>query len=151
MISDSRGIIFEPFKMLIGGIIALAVLMIIISAIGYLEEIQQDISMRQVFSSFKDASNTPNGSILIARDVKLKEGTQFSPRSFSSVSGLTNLSSDCIDLSVGSLSALDLSGDIITIKSTLLIDVYFRCEVNISSDCEPSQISCEVSFAEPLE
>ena len=132
--------------MLINAIIALFILVIIIGAIDYFDNLQTDISTQSLLEGFDSAVQSPNGDVILKHSLVLNEGA-YTLRNFSSSS---KISEECIILQSVSYTSMFLSdtGKSIVVKSTLQTDVYFQCTTeNNSPACETQ---CIISFGIPI-
>lgn len=143
-----KGQEFIGYKMLIGAIVALFILMIIIGAINYFSTLREDISDQVVINGLEAAANSPNGDVIKRSDVTLHEGS-YSARSFSKATGVEE---ECIYLSSINTSSFykDIVFNAIVVNESVLADIYFRCNTGsiCTSGCE---ICCDVSFGGPIQ
>ena len=131
---------FEPFKMMIGAIFAMLILVIIIGSVNYFQTLRADISTQRFYDGLGGAVKQPNNQVLLVRDLQFSEGIAFSSNGLGKVVGLDG---ECIEF-VDSGSAFEVTDSVAKTKSALITDVFFRCNVNEGS-CE---IFCEISFGE---
>ena len=131
---------FEPFKMMIGAVFAMLILVIIIGSVNYFQTLRADISTHRFYDGLGGAVKQPNGEILLVSDLQFAEGTAFSSNGLGKVVGLDG---ECIEF-VDSGSAFEVTDSVAKTKSALIADVFFRCKAN-EPDCE---IFCEISFGE---
>ena len=137
-----KGQAFEPFKMLIGAIMALAVLVIIISAINYFEELRLNVSEQRFYDGLSNAARQPNGSPLIIEDVQFQRGDTFSSNSLGKSMGLA---SECVSFGQSNSPVFEASPTSVTIRETIVANVVVTCDVSDSDICE---IECSLSFEE---
>ena len=57
---DNKGQAFEAYRLLIDAILALLVLVIIVSAVNYLESLKTNISSERFYTGLKNAVKQPN-------------------------------------------------------------------------------------------
>ncbi|MDD5148421.1 MAG: hypothetical protein PHH08_03065 [Candidatus ainarchaeum sp.] len=144
---NESGQAFDVFRLLIGAIIGLAILVIIISIIQYLESWKVDVSKKLLADGLYNAVQTPNGEVVVRKDLTLRKGDIFSRGNFAEQSGVKW---DCLELLVSNIGAFELRNDsIIEIKQGILTTVYFQCFKKPASnpDCDPY---CLVSFGKAL-
>ena len=146
---NSNGQAFPVFRLLIGAIIGLAILLIIISIIGYIENWKFDVSKRMVYEGLNVAIETPNKELVIRKNLTLRKGSVFSTRSFSTDS---SLDTGCITLQSSNLSVFEHNNipvTAITMAQNFVTDVYYQCQKN-----DPAyalcDIHCIVSFGKPI-
>ncbi|HLD58319.1 MAG TPA: hypothetical protein VI977_01600 [archaeon] len=141
---DSRGQAFDVYRLLIGALIGIAILVIVVSIINYLETWKFEVSQRQLFEGLDKAVQTPNGEVVIEKNLTLRQGAFFSAEGFVENSGLQP---GCVEIRAASLSAFELQGtSFLKMKSNLLVTVYYQCLRN-QPDCETF---CIVSFEKEL-
>jgi len=141
---NDKGQAFSVFRLLIGAILGLAILVIIISIIGYLDNWKGDISKRNLYEGLDSAVETPNAELVVRKNLTFKKGDSFNTRSFETNSGLEK---GCVELMKANLSALELESNSIMIRQNTLIDVFYKClKVNYSPPYDNCEIFCIVSF-----
>ncbi len=91
---NQKGQSFEVFNLLIGAILALAILVIIISIINYLEEIKVDSSLEAIEQKLKNASQSPDGRIFVSNEVVIPKDYSFNSKQ---VSKILNISEECVE------------------------------------------------------
>ena len=83
-----KGQAFEPFKMLIGAVFALLVLVIILGAVSYFDDLDYQISMNRFSTGLNQAVKLHDGSILTIEELKFPDDTSFSSKGIGNVVGL---------------------------------------------------------------
>jgi len=143
---NEKGQAFTVFRLLIGGLIALAVLVIIISIISYMENFRYDISKQRLAEQFNVAMQSPNGNIVVAEDLAFRAGYIFSTVQLAKSSN-TNVS--CIDVPQVRYSEVIVNSISKTVKfnSNAIFSVYYKCDRSSETDCP---IKCIISFGEPI-
>jgi predicted small secreted protein len=91
---NSRGQGFEVFNLLIGAILALAILVIIISIINYVEQIKVDSSIQAINQKLKSASQSPDGSVFVAENIVVPKDYSFNSKNFSRI---LNIKEECVE------------------------------------------------------
>ena len=66
---NEKGQAFEAYRVLIAMVISLAILVIILSAVSYFDELRKKVSTDTVYSSWKSAVDSPNGKVVEARNL----------------------------------------------------------------------------------
>ncbi|MEM4363913.1 MAG: hypothetical protein QXU92_04015 [Candidatus Diapherotrites archaeon] len=143
-----KGQAFEPFNLLLGAIFALMVLVIIISAISYFDNLNIEASKQKIISGLQAATKQPNKNQIEIKEVKIRKDSVFSPKSLSEVLGI---SKECIEIVPNKYKAIEYSKENAIVLSEITTNIYARCSTNVEpfiSDCE---ISCQISFGEPFE
>ena len=146
-----KGQAFEPFKMLIGAVMAMFVLAIIISAVTYFGELETSISQKRFFDGVKNAVNQPNGDVLVIQDLQFKKGTRYTSKS---IGDLVGLPSECVEFIDNGLLNYEISPDLdlITLKQAVVTDVHIQC--NSQEQCDESticEVCCRISFEAEIE
>ena len=144
MFLDNRGQAMASYRLLIGAIMGLMILVIIVSAISYLQQLEEDISAERVQKGLRMAVKQPTGAILTVKDAILKPG--MFTRKMMSVQ--MNLPQECIEIQAKDVSALTLTDNAVQINQRYKTNVYIKCNVNYIPGCD---IGCLVSFAERIE
>jgi len=92
---NQKGQEFEVFNLLIGAVLALAILVIIVSIINYFEGIKVDSSRQAIEQKVKNAAQSPDGSVFVVREVVVPEHQSFSSKYFAEE--VLNLNEECIE------------------------------------------------------
>lgn len=142
LLSDSRGQVFEPFKMLIGAVMALTILVIIIGAINYFDGLRAEVSKQRFYDGLSNAVKQPNGETLVIEEIQFQRGDSFSA---SALARRLNLEEGCVEFSSSDSRAISSDLALATINENIISNVYATCDVGGFSGCE---ISCEISFVE---
>lgn len=144
---NSRGQMFESYRLLIGAIIALVILMMIISGINYVMDIKYRVSYERFFIGVENAAKTPNRTVVLVDNLSFAEGTIISKKA---ISKRFTLSEDCIEFQkpdhYGSIADVDGGYEF---KTPLVIDIYMQCKIDNS--CDRAPIRCLVSFIKKIE
>ncbi len=148
---DERGQAFAVFKLLIGSILAMMILIIIFGAITYLDQIKIDISKERFYAALIDATNQPNGQILIVSDIYL-DSTRYSRNALGAKMGIEG---ECIELDSIENEIFMLRSESVEITRRQLTDVYIVCEPVDDSDFgnypDSCGFGCFISFAKELD
>ena len=91
---NQKGQEFEVFNLLIGAILALAILVIIISIINYLEDIKIDSSMESIEQKLKNASQSPDGSVFVSQEIIIPKDFSFNSKQ---ISRILNINEECVE------------------------------------------------------
>ncbi|MDD5163670.1 MAG: hypothetical protein PHD95_05695 [Candidatus ainarchaeum sp.] len=146
-ICNNKGQAFDVFKLLIGAAIGLAILIIIISIINYLETWKIDVSKKLLAEGLDNAVQTPNGEVVVRKNLTFQKGQVFSAKSLAASAGIGG---DCIELQSSSISAFSLEGgQFLELRSGILSNVFYQCFQSYlpNPDCRPY---CIVSFGKEL-
>ena len=136
---DSKAQAFAPFKMLIGAIMAMLVLVIIVGAINYFEDLRVDVSRQRFYDGLNNAIHQPNETVLQVEDAQFTEGTTFSTLGLSKIAGIEP---ECLEFIDPDSPTFLVEDDLLTIRENVLTDVFIKCETNVGS----CVIFCELSF-----
>ena len=143
---------FEPFKMLIGAIMALVVLTIILSAIDFFGKWTVNVSTERLFTGIRNAVQQPNGKPLEIRGLAFEAGTVYTT---SSLGRQVGLEAQCLKFEGPSnYSSITWNTSTIQINNRIETNVYAVCYTNDpnsldsfcsgSADCE---VCCDIYFA----
>ncbi|MDZ4256928.1 MAG: hypothetical protein U1C71_04925 [archaeon] len=151
----NRGQAFEAYRVLIAGVITLAVLVIIFGALGYFESLREDASYETLYTSWKSAVDSPNGKVIIASKLAFTQGTIFSRPQFARQ---VNLENACIALEAESAAGYLLNdtnpdAPFIQVSGNILGNVYMQCRPDNFIFTDPQvgcYVYCLLSFGKPL-
>lgn len=142
---------FEPFKMLIGAIMALVVLTIILGAIDFFGKWTVDISDKKLLTGIRNAVQQPNGKPLEIRNLAFEAGTIYSANS---VGRQVGLEPECLHFEgPPNYSSIIVGNSTVQINNRVEANVYAVCYTNkdesgagfcTSFDCE---VCCKIYFA----
>jgi len=129
---DQKGQAFEAYRLLIAMVIALAVLVIILSAITYFDDLRKRVSRDTLYSSFQSAVDSPNGKVVQASDLAFTKDTTYSRVQFAKQMGLQP---ECIQLDAEKDSGFVLNDDnpdapFVAVNSTIQGNVYMQCHTD---------------------
>ena len=138
------------FRLLIEAVLVVFILVIILGVISQIDTWRWKVSEQRLFEGFSKALNSPDGSVIVERDIVLKDGSSYSSRAFaSSVAGISN---ECIEIDASESSAFNVSNSrVIEITTLLQTPVYYKClpgTIVGEGNCETY---CIVSFGKELE
>lgn len=141
---------FSVFRLLIGAIMGLMILLIILGITNYFEQMRLNLGVQKVNQSFLTAANKHNGTVIKLENVELPAGTEFSSLSFSNGSGVEK---NCIRITGMETpdivySSIASGGYSVKIGHYAMLSIYFRCETSATADCE---VYCTVSLNKKLE
>jgi len=138
------------FRLIIEAVLALFILVIIIGVVTQIDEWRWQISARRLYEGFDKALNSPDGSVIVEKDLVLKSGSSYSSRAFEGRAA--GIDAKCISLGASDSTAFEVSNDrVVNITTLIQTDVYYKClpgHIVGESDCEEF---CTVSFGKELE
>ncbi len=138
---NSKGQMFEGYRLLIGAIMAIMILVIILGMITYLQDIQLQISQERMNDGLKAAKKTPDGSVVVRDHLLIAESQSYSKKAFANQ---INLDAECLEIqSKDSIAYEILDTGTLNIHTQLQTSVYFSCVMSDDDDCD---ITCVVSF-----
>jgi len=94
IVMNQKGQEFEVFNILVGAVLALAILVIIISIITYFEQIKLDSSIQSIQQKLTNAAQSPDGSVFVSKDVIIPADYSFNSKQFSLI---LNIDEECIE------------------------------------------------------
>ncbi|MBU0635619.1 hypothetical protein KKE06_01185 [Candidatus Micrarchaeota archaeon] len=135
---------FGVFRLLIGAVLGLALLLVVLSIIADVEEQKYRISALHFSDGFSSAINLPNGTPVQQEDLFFKQGEVFTD---SALAKKFNFEDETCILFFTDHSGVSVSADqhIARIIHPVHTDVFFDCK-NIGA-CRPH---CRVSFGKEL-
>ncbi|MFH1664292.1 MAG: hypothetical protein ABH986_05845 [archaeon] len=149
---NSKGQGFEVFNLLIGAILALAILVIILSIINYLESIEVDSSIQSIHQKLINATQSPDGSVFVSKKVILPKDYSFNSKQFSLV---LNIPEECISFdfpqAITSMSFPSSGRSAIFFNKRIQTDFFVVCQPESSEPLvfnDGSQMDCPVSCNE---
>lgn len=136
------------FRLLIGAIMGLAILVTIISMIGYFGEQEINVSEARLYEGFQIAlenlSTEESPEMVVMENLKLKEKS-YSAFDFALEARMPELYPDCIRLTA-SPNLGEVIDNRIEISSTIKTDIYYKC-ISQTSSCS---ICCIISFGQEI-
>ena len=140
---SQKGQAFEPFKLLIGAVMALAVLVIIIGAINYFEGLSVDVSRQRFSEGLQNAVRQPNGSPLLIENLKFQRDASFSSGGIGKLIGIPE---DCVSFTDPGAKVFEVTDSkLITVHETVLTSVLVRCDIDKPPSC---RVGCEITFGD---
>ncbi|MFH1224846.1 MAG: hypothetical protein V1676_03505 [Candidatus Diapherotrites archaeon] len=133
---------FEIFRMLIGAIIALLILLIIVTSITYFSNLEIEISNQRFIDGLGKVVRQPNADTLLISGVTFPQGAAYTA---SSLGGIMGIDRECV-LVQSQGGAFEDGLNIVTVKQRVKADVYMKCETG-SAGCP---VSCTVSFGKDI-
>lgn len=117
---SEKGQAFEPFKLLIGAIFALLVLVIILGSINYFQGLSTTVSRDRLIIGLKNAVNLHNGETLLVAKLQFNSGDSFSSKGLSNIMGIQ---SECIEFRDNGFSNYEVSPDrdLLTVKQATVL------------------------------
>ncbi|MFH1751629.1 MAG: hypothetical protein ABH821_01675 [archaeon] len=142
---NERGQVFAVYRLLIGSILAIAILSIILGALGYFESQKVDIGVRRIYDGVKQASQAPDlgsgndsDAVLVLDDVIISEGG-FTSRSLAQYA---KLGDTCVTFGAVDFASIELESDGIFFNESISIDVYIKCALKDTA----CPVECWVNF-----
>ena len=77
-------------------VLVVFILVIIFAVITQVEGIQYTVSEQSLYRSFQNALNSPDGSIIVAKNLVFAKGSTYSNRAFAS--SVTGIGFECVEL-----------------------------------------------------
>lgn len=132
MIQDQKGQAFEAYRVLIAMVIALAVLLIILSTITYFDKLREKVSLETLYSSWKSAVDSPNGKVILSRELFFPEESRFGRTQFAKQ---VSLDEACIQFDAEKstgfiLNDSDVDNPYVTVPSPVVGNVYMQCQID---------------------
>ncbi|MFA4855666.1 MAG: hypothetical protein WC634_03715 [archaeon] len=133
------------FRLLIEIVMVAFIMVIIYSVITQVDSLKDEISKKSLFDGFQRALDSPDGSIIVQKDLVFSKGASYSNRAFAgSVAGI---GFECIEIQANESIAFKLyENHVVEITTQIQTDVYYKCLPG-EGDCK---YHCTVSFGKDL-
>ncbi|MFH0970405.1 MAG: hypothetical protein V1776_03010 [Candidatus Diapherotrites archaeon] len=127
---NNKGQAFEAYRVLIAMVISLAILTIILSAVTYFDTLREKVSIDTLYSSWKSAVDSPNGKVVLAKDLYFTSQTTFGKRQFALQAGLDEA---CIGFDAEKAAGFILNDanpdkPVVTLTRGVVGNVYMECQ-----------------------
>lgn len=144
---NSKGQEFEVYNLLIGAILALAILVIIISLIDFLDNNRITSSVQAIQQKIKSSAQSPDGSLFAAKNVLLSENHVFNSITFSKI---LNIDEQCIAFDIPDVSWVEYPNypekNIVVFTRKTQTDFYILCNTeNINFHSYSDTLICDSS------
>ncbi|MFH0955361.1 MAG: hypothetical protein V1777_04630 [Candidatus Micrarchaeota archaeon] len=141
---------FEPFKLLIGAVLGLLILILVLGVVESVRSVQWQLSEGRFYDGFKIALNTPTGDEVLREKLLFRKGTVFSGIGLGHNTPVGPL---CITFTSYDDRISTLNNNSIRkaeILFDLQTDVIFICRTMAPDppNC-PGTIQCSVTFGSP--
>ncbi len=138
------------FRLIIEVVLAFFVLVIILGVVSQIDEWRWQVSVRRLYEGFDKSLNSPDGSVIVERDIVLKMGSSYSNRAFEGSSA--GIDAECIELDASNSMAYDLSENrVVSITTVIQTNVYYKCLPGHIVGKDDCGTFCTVSFGKELE
>lgn len=141
---NQKGQAFSAFQLLIGAVLALAVLAIIVSTIVYFDSLRLQVTSDKLNNGWLSAVNAPNAGIIRVDSVTLVGGSIFTKKQFAERAGMEP---ECITFD-STDTVFEFNDTSVKLKQTIQANVYIQC---LSEGDVTCPIECMISFDKPLE
>ena len=142
---------FSGFRLLIDAILVLMILVVIMGILGWVEGLRFQMSEQRLSDGFSKAVNSPNGKIVLEKNLSLRAGLSYIAGGFAD---RASLEKQCVKFDALDVRAFALSSNQsqIDITNNMVVDMYYRCIRNLEGDkCDAAcDICCEISFGKEL-
>ncbi len=138
---NSRGQEFAGFRLLIDAVMVLFILVIIIGILTWVDSQRFTISEKRFYESFSKAVNSPNGQVVVEKNMSFSAGSYYLNGAFA----IPGIPKECITFQALNLRSIDLGedGKYVGIEENVVLDVFYRCQRLFDEDCD---IKCEISI-----
>jgi len=149
---NNRGQAFSAYRLLIGAIMGLAIMVMIVATIHFFEQKSTDIDWRIFIDGFESASELKDGSVIVEKSLSLGVGQSVNSRGLSE---LVAMGEQCISFDANERLGFKLGENSKSVYSAnpVSVDVYYRCALQqLDSDCPEECIQCcLISFGKEIE
>ena len=145
----------DVFRLLIGAVMGLAIMVIIISVINYFAALQQSVSEERLYDGFKIALE--NVTKQESPDMKIEKGVRLPESTYTSqgFAAIANFNEECIEFQgtksfelIGDSTKEFGGADAIHVKKFMELDIYYKCfSYAVNTNCP---IYCIVSFGKQV-
>ncbi|MFA5763593.1 MAG: hypothetical protein WC915_02170 [archaeon] len=142
------------FRLMIDGIIGLAIFMVILSSLSYFQNLRLGTSQQELFAIIESAKNSPNGVVFPSKDNLLfAKGDGISTNNLQDIIGLNK---ECFTFESGLGFAKVIGGGVgIEFTGGIETKIYAKCspsgEFCDYGEEECCQINCIISFGKKLD
>ncbi len=133
------------FRLIVEIVLVVFILVIIFAVISQVENIQYTVSEQSLYRGFQNSLNSPDGSVIVAKDLVFAKGSTYSNRAFAS--SVTGIGFECVELdAIDSVAFEKYETSLIELTTQYQTTVYYKCFPG-EDDCE---YECIVSFGKDL-
>ena len=135
------------FRLLVEIVMVAFIMVIIYSVITQVDSWRWKISEKSLFDGFQRALNSPDGSIIVQKDLVFAKGASYSNRALAG--SVTGIGFECIEIQANESIAFSLyENSMVELTTQLQTDVYYTC---LQGDGEDGcKYHCIVSFGKDL-
>ncbi len=142
---NQRGQEGAGFRLIVEIVLVVFILVIIFAVISQVEGIQYTISEQSLYRGFQNALNSPDGSVIVAKDLVFAKGSMYSSRAFAS--SVTGIDFECVELdSLDSTAFEKYENSMLELTTQYQTTVYYKC-IQGEDGC---QYQCIISFGKDL-
>ena len=145
---NQKGQAFDAYRLLLGAILGLLILVIIVSAVNYFEDLRLQVSQQRFYDGLENAVSQPNSELLVIEDLVFKEGQRFSAVQLGKRMGLEE---NCLSFSSDCSGGFECDSELVIVTDYILANVKTICETNLESTelfCSSScEVCCEIAFS----
>lgn len=147
---NQRGQESAGYRLLIEAVLVLFILVIILGVVVQIDQWRWQVSERRLFEGFIKSLNSPDGSVIVERDLVLQSGASYSSRAFEGRTA--GIEADCISLEASESMAFTVSGNqVVEINTLIQADAYYKCLPGSMAGEPGCETLCTVSFGKELE
>jgi len=137
------------FRLLVEAVLVAFILVIILSIIGQIDQFRWQVSERRLFEGFDKAFNSPDGSVIVEKDLVLKNGASYSRGAFASP--VTGMDDECVAIEASNSTAFSLTENkVVEITTIIQASVYYKCIHGEEIGEAQCPVYCTVGFGKDL-
>jgi hypothetical protein len=138
------------FRLLIEAVLVVFILVIILGVVSQIDQWRWRVSEKQLYEGFVKSLNSPDGSVIVQKNLVLKDGASYSSRAFAEATA--GIEADCIELDASGNSAFSLNQNrkVITINTLIQTDVYYKCLPGTAVGEASCETYCVIGFSKDL-
>ena len=121
------------FRLIVEIVLVVFILVIIFAVISQVEGIQYTVSEQSLYQGFQNSVNSPDGSVIVAKDLVFAKGSTYSNRAFAS--SVEGIDFECVELdSLDSTAFEKYENSVIEFTTQYQTTVYYKCFLEDDDD-----------------
>jgi len=137
------------FRLIIEAVLVVFILVIILGVITQIDEWRWKVSEKRLFEGFDKSLNSPDGSIIVEKELVLKNGASYTSRAFAN--SVVGVDTGCIELDAVDSSAFTLSNKkLVEVNTVIQANMFYQCLPGYAVGEDQCDVYCIVSFGKEL-
>ena len=136
---------------MIEALLGIFILVIIIGVIVQIDNWRTVISQQRLYEGFNKSLNSPDGSIIVEKNLILRNGSIYTSEAFAE--STAGIDKECIELQANESLPFNVlpNNRAVELKANLEVTLYYKCLPGRLLGEDQCDSYCVVSFAEELE